>query len=162
MCALNVRIELRSLMDKITFAEYTPPKFPAIIWKHRKIGGCCLLFASGKMVSQGSKSYQQACRRVRQYARIISKLGYNVKLDPVQRVTATGMADIGCAVDLARIQPYLPNSTYEPELFSALQVKADGVHFAVFSSGKVTITGITHPALNRRVVLPMLLQIAML
>ena len=165
MSSLNVDIRLRELTYRLTHVQYKPNKFSSIIWKPKGVGGNCLLFRNGKMICQGSKTYRQARKRVRQYARIIQKLGYNVTLDPIRMVTATAVADLGAPVNLVHISKYLsdyPDFRYEPELFNALMFKTEGVHFSVFTSGKITLTGITSIRLIRTVIRPMLLQLAIL
>ena len=45
---LGCRIDLKHLVLKLSNVRYDPNRFSGIIWHHRKIGGSCLVFSSGK------------------------------------------------------------------------------------------------------------------
>ena len=145
--SLNVDLNMRYIMMHIKDAKYDPSKFSAICWKHRSIQSSCLLFRNGKILLQGAKTYQQARLRMRRYARIIQRLGYNVALSAIEIVTITGLSDIGFPVDLNVMCSALPNASYEPELFNAMVYKKDNVSYSVFSSGKIVVAGVRHMSL---------------
>ena len=50
---LRCNINLQKLTSKIYDVEYNPVKFPAVIWKHKRVGGTCMVFANGKIVVNG-------------------------------------------------------------------------------------------------------------
>ena len=159
--SLNIDLNLRFIMMHITDAKYDPRNFSAICWKHKRIQSSCLLFRNGKIILQGAKSYGQARLRIRQYARIIQNLGYNVSLSRVEIVTITGLADMGSPVDLNLMCLNLPESTYEPELFNALVYKKNHISYSVFSTGKVVIAGVRRLPLISREVIPTILELSL-
>lgn len=159
---LNVRLNLRHIMYNIRDAKYDPAKFSAICWKDRRIQLSCLLFSNGKILIQGAKSLQQARVKMRQYARIIQTIGYDVSLGSVDIVTITGVSDIGSRIDLKDLCTALPGSSYEPELFNALVYKSNHISYSVFSSGKIVVAGVRHIRLIRNEVMPTVLELSLI
>ena len=159
--SLNIIIQLKKLIHQIRDAKYNPKTCLAICWNHPKIGGSCLLVKNGRMICHGAKSMKDTRIIARQYVRLTQKASYAVRLSPTHLVTASALADIGELIDLGIARKYIPLSSWELEIFNALVFKRGRVHFAVFSSGKV-ITGLTRLSLKRTIVLPALLEIAIL
>jgi len=159
---LNVKLSLKDIVYKIRDAKYQPKRFSAICWNHKKIAGSCLLFNNGKMVCHGSHTMAEARVIVRQYGRLVQKLGYPVKLTDVCLVTASALAAVGHSINLNEVSKYMPGATYEPELFNAAIIKKNGLHFAIFCSGKVVITGITNFALKNSTIHPLMLELALM
>ena len=114
---------MTKLIHQIRDAKYNPKTFSAICWNHQKIGGSCLLFNNGKMVCHGAKSMKDARIIVRQYARLVQKAGYAIRLSPTLVITALALADIGKPIDLGIARKYIPLSSWEPEIFNALVFK---------------------------------------
>ncbi len=159
--SINVSLNLTKITSKLCNAIYNPGKFSGLIWKHNKIGGCLLLFKTGNLVCLGSDSLHLAKKRVRQYARIIQKLGHVTRLSPIKLVTATGLANCHNIIPkLDNVTKYIPNSEYYPELFSALTFRRHNMHFALFTSGKVVVTGIKHLPPKSDILDPILTELA--
>ena len=53
----------------------------------------------------------------------------------------------------------LPGATYEPEIYYALNIKRKRVHFTVYRTGKVVISGITSEHVIDDIVNPTLLEL---
>lgn len=140
--SLNVHLPLDKLIWQIGFAKYNKRRWSGLSWNHPKIQGSAMLFSNGRLVSQGAKSFPQARKIVRQYARLLQKLGYDVKLSPIHLVTATALATLPCPINLSHLSRDYPNAVWESELFNACIVKKDGLHYSVFASGRVVICGI--------------------
>ena len=139
---LGCMFDLRDLTLIITNARYNPRSFSALIWQHRKIGGNCLLFSNGQINCNGKcASLEQGRRRLRQYARILQKLGYEIELKNVRVVTASASHHLSGNIDPSR----LPREfSYEPELFPAVMFRRRGIHYICRLSGILMITGIKH------------------
>ena len=60
-------------------AEYNPKRFAAVIMLIREPRTTALIFSSGKMVCTGAKSEEDSRMAARKYARIVQKLGFQVK-----------------------------------------------------------------------------------
>lgn len=137
---LKCTFDLRALTHKLVNVRYDPRFFSAMILQHRRIGGNCLLFSNGKINCNGKcRSFQEARRRLRRYARCLQSIGYEVKLSNVRIVTASAVHQLSSRIDPA----HLPSCySYEPELFPAVMFRRHGMHFTCHLSGKVIITGI--------------------
>jgi hypothetical protein len=71
---LGCTIDLRGLTMTNRNIRYNPQIFSGAIWNHPRIGGCCLVFANGKMCINGkAKTPIEARKRVRRYARLVQK-----------------------------------------------------------------------------------------
>ena len=158
--SLNVNIKLNELIRDISDAKYQPSRFSAICWNLRKIPGTCLLFNNGCIIGQGCKTMVQARKSLRQYARVVQKRGYAVRLSPIRLITASALGDIDTTVNLNAMRSWISGSTYEPEIFNALTFKRHSMHFSLFASGKVVITGIKNFTLINTRIPEMLLELA--
>ena len=114
--------------------------------KDHKTRGKVSIFSTGKMISVGSKSFDDAKRDLKYASRRLAKLGLisptriKVKL---QNIVATG--DIGQKMDIERLSLKLPNIIYEPEQFPGAIYYAkelEGASILIFASGKVVIAGL--------------------
>jgi len=153
--ALHVTINLNHLANSSRDIRYDPTIFSGVIWQHRKIGGNCLVFRNGKVNCSGSKSVQQAKRRLRQYARLIQKLGsYDVVLGKIDLVTMTAVHQLSSRLNFLQMCKYL-GATYQPEIHNAAMLKRGKLHFNCFHTGKVVITGIK----DLNVIYPILLEL---
>ena len=159
---LNVKIDLRKLVRKIRDARFDPKKFSAIIWYRKIVGGSCLLFNNGKLICHGAKDMCQAKKVARRYARLVQNNGYAVKLSPITLVTASALADVDQPVSLPKIPLMYARGSYEPELFNAGTFRIQNLHFSVFASGKIVITGITRLSLINTVIRPTLLELVLM
>lgn len=139
--ALHTTIDLEHLAKSIIDIRYDPTIFPAVIWQHRKIGGNCLVFKNGKLNCSGSSSVQQAKKRLRQYARLIQKLGYDVVLNKIDLITMSAVHQLSSRLDFTQLCKDL-HASYEPDVHNAAMLKRGRLHFNCFHTGKVVITGI--------------------
>ena len=127
------------------------------MWKHRGIGGNCLLFPNGVINCNGKcNSFREGVRRLRRYARIFQKKGYCTALRYVKIVTASATHRLETRVKLENVPlPY----TYEPERFPAIMFKREGVHFTLHFSGVLIVTGIKKQKDIDNVVYPIILEL---
>jgi len=139
---LHVSVDLKHLANNARDIRYDPKLFSGAIWHHRKIGGCCLVFYNGKLNCNGNKNITEAKKRIRQYARLIQKLGYVVKLYKIEVVTMTAVHKLSSPLDVPTVLSTLNGASYEPELHNAIMLKRGRIHYNCFQSGKVVITGL--------------------
>jgi transcription initiation factor TFIID TATA-box-binding protein len=113
--------------------------------KDSKTLGKVSIFASGKMISTGTKSFKSAKHDLNYAYRKLADLGLieprriKVKL---QNIVAT--AAIGEAVDFQKLTK-LPNVMYEPDQFPGAIYYAkdlEGASILVFANGKVVLAGL--------------------
>lgn len=160
--SINTSLDLRYIALNTRDVKYSPSKFTALCWHHKHLNASCLVFPNGKLVAQGARSYHQARVVIRRYARLIQRLGYNVRLDPITIVTMTCVASVGCALDLRLLASRLEHCQYEPELFNAMVLKQHNITFSVFASGKVVVTGLKRTSDMSLKIMPVLLELAVL
>jgi TATA-box binding protein (TBP) (component of TFIID and TFIIIB) len=107
-----------------------------ITWEHKNIPGKALIYASGKLLVVGVLSEEGARKSLRNYARILQRKGYPVKLNKIHIVTMSAVHKLTNKPDLRKI-PY-----YEPELANTAQIRKYGMTFLIHHTGTVMITGI--------------------
>ena len=78
---------------------------------------------------------------LRMYARLVSKMGYKVKLNIIKVVTKSAVATLGGKLNVQEGSITM-NGIYEPEIFMALMFRRRTVHFTCFATGKVVMTGV--------------------
>jgi|APSaa5957512535_1039671.scaffolds.fasta_scaffold20165_3 transcription initiation factor TFIID TATA-box-binding protein len=111
--------------------------------KDNKMVGRVTIFASGKMISVGTKSPDQSFKELRKVIRILKEHGLvkSKRIKPqVQNIVAN--IDFKQKLDIEKLAKSMPKSMYEPEQFPALvhRIMTGGVAL-IFSSGKVVIAG---------------------
>ena len=142
MVHLKCEIDLKHLVSVSRDVTYNPRKHNCLIWKHKKIGGCCMISKDGRMMCNGAaSSIRETKKRVRQYAQLVQKAGYPVHLSSIQIVTMSAVHTLSQPLNLRQLARDM-NWQYEPELFPALMFQREGIHFTCFKTGKVIITGI--------------------
>ena len=156
---LQASIDLRYLTNRVRDIRYDPGLFSAAIWRHKKIGGSCLVFHNGKLNCNGNRSIQHARRRIRQYARLIQKQGFPaVTIKKIDLITMTAVYQLSSTLNLSKACKFIPGSRYDPDIHNALMLKRRKVHYNCFHSGKVVITGIR----NIDVIYPTLLELELM
>lgn len=104
------------------------------------------IFSSGKMISVGSKSFQNAKRALNYASKRLAALGLVAPTRltvQLQNVVAT--SDMGKSMNLESLSLQLPNLIYEPQQFSGAIYYAkelEGASILIFANGKVVIAGL--------------------
>lgn len=98
------------------------------------------------MVITGSKTVADAMKNARRMARLIQKIGYNVKLNSFKVRNIVAHFKLNKPVNLynftdAIMQKKTTKVSYKPELFPAVNLKVEGLTFTVFPTGAVNIIG---------------------
>ncbi|XVE62433.1 hypothetical protein DITRI_Ditri06bG0117800 [Diplodiscus trichospermus] len=124
--------------------EYNPEKFAAVVMRIKETKTTALIFSSGNMVCTGAKTGQQSRLAARKHARIIQKLGFDVKFKDFKIQNMFAAYDFTFPFDLIRFATSHSNfAMYEPELFPGLiyRMKQSKIMVQVYSSGKIAIAG---------------------
>lgn len=159
---LKCPLDLRDITNRIGNAIYTVKPFKMVQWRHRKIGGTCLLYHSGKVIYHGDDE-----RRLRKYCRIIQKMGYPIRFKKIHLVTMCGVYDSKKTLDYPSLvrrmkSIYGPGGvSFEPELYHAPMVKIGKISFTAYKNGKIIIAGIKSDEQIYDVVLPTLLEMTL-
>lgn len=143
-CTADNKIPLSRLAMKIEKTEYEPEQFPGLVMRLDEPKSAALIFNTGKIVSTGTKSPEQAQKAVDVLIGKMKKLGIDVNGTSkiiIQNIVAS--AHIGSELNLNQIAFELEGTEYEPEQFPGLVYRLDGPKtvFLLFSSGKVICTG---------------------
>jgi len=144
VASLNQKIDLLAIMKVFRNVEYTPKKFPGLVYRMKSPKTATLIFTTGKMVCTGAKSEKMALRALRKVVRELKKEGIIILSKP--RISIENMvasADIHGKVDLELAAYILDNMMYEPEQFpgAIYRMKEPKVVILIFSSGRLVITG---------------------
>ena len=141
---LKCALELRDIALKAKNAEYNPKRFAAVIMRIREPKTTALIFASGKMVCTGARSEEDSRKASRNYAKIIQKLGYNVKFAEFKIQNIVGSCDVRFPIRLEGLaSTHSKFCSYEPEMFPGLIYKMaqPKIVLLIFVSGKIVLTG---------------------
>ena len=145
---LSNTLDLFYLANRLLNVRYHPKSFCGLIFKHKKIGGTCFCFESGKIVCNGFNNLETARIGLRKYARLISKHVYGVAINKIKLSTISLYSSLNRSVSLSKLYTLLKGCCYEPEIFPGLRYKPyKNINFTVFRSGEIVITGVT--ALNQ-------------
>jgi len=127
-------------------AEYSPEKFPGLVFRLKKPKTASLIFSTGKIVCTGARSEEDARKAVRTVVRTLRReLGlklpskFEVK---IQNIVASGR--FGRDIDIAKLATTLPKTMYEPEQFPGAihRMQEPKVVFLIFSErGSFVCTG---------------------
>merc|ERR1712156_343865 len=142
--SLCCRLDLKKIALHARNAEYNPKRFAAVIMRIREPRTTSLIFSSGKMVCTGAKSQEQSRMAARKFARIIQKLGFEVKFNEFKIQNMVGSVDVGFPIRLeGLVLMHAQFSNYEPELFPGLiyRMVRPKIVLLIFVSGKVVLTG---------------------
>lgn len=138
---LHCTFKLKELTYKLRNCIYNPSRYSGMIWRHKSIISTCFLFHTGKILCMGNKSFYDAKKDLRKYARMLCRNGYDIQLDKIKLITKSAVSTMKGRLNLEEISKYMCCS-YEAEIFNAVLIKKYGTHFTCFPSGKVIMTGV--------------------
>jgi len=112
--------------------------------KDSSMTGRVTVYASGKMISVGTKSTRQSFGELDKAVQIMKKykLIRPVRIAPKTR-NIVAMLSLNINLDIEKLARCIPKTIYEPEVFPALILRIPTVAvYLVFNSGKIIINGI--------------------
>jgi transcription initiation factor TFIID TATA-box-binding protein len=141
---LKCKLNLREIALRAKNAEYNPKRFAAVIMRIKEPKTTALIFASGKMVCTGAKNEENSKKAARQYAKIINKLGFQVKFTNFKIQNIVANCSIGFLIKLEKLaNAHSRHCSYEPEMFPGLifRMLKPKIVLLIFMSGKIVLTG---------------------
>uniref|UniRef100_T1JFL9 TATA-box-binding protein n=1 Tax=Strigamia maritima TaxID=126957 RepID=T1JFL9_STRMM len=141
---LGCKLDLKKIVRHAKDAQYDPKKFAAVIMRIREPRTTAQIFKSGKMSVLGAKSEEDSKIAARRYARIIQKLGFEVKFSNFKIQSIVGVCDVKFHIRLeGLVLAHKLISSYEPELFPGLiyHMANPRVVVTIFVHGKIVLTG---------------------
>jgi transcription initiation factor TFIID TATA-box-binding protein len=149
--SIDQEIDLEALATDLDGVSYDPEQFPGLVYELRKPQATSLLFRSGTLVCTGADSRDACEQAVERTFQTLGEVGLKVPTAPdviVQNIVSTG--DLGQSLNLNAIAIGLglEHTEYEPSMFPGLiyRMEDPDVVVLLFGSGKVVITGGTHPS----------------
>jgi transcription initiation factor TFIID TATA-box-binding protein len=147
--SLGQKIEL----EKLEFGEfsYNPSIYGGNVayFKKGNMTGRVSVFASGKMISVGTKSEEEAFRELNTTVKFLIEKGFAkpIGLQPeVRNIVIT--ASLESNLNLEKLAE-TPKTVYEPEQFPGVILRLEQPYKAtisIFASGKMVVTGLTSSA----------------
>ncbi|VVC31582.1 TATA-box binding protein [Cinara cedri] len=147
VCGANMgcTLDLVRIVLWTSNSEYNPRRFNGLIMRLRQPNVTSLLFPSGKMIMQGAKDDRTGNLGCRKVAKILERLGHDVKFSgyTVHNIVCTW--DVGFPIMLEELNTaHSQFTSFEPEVFPALiyrMVRPRAV-FLMFVNGKIVLTGL--------------------
>jgi len=141
-------IELSSVVKAFPGAEYSPGRFPGLVFRLKKPRTSTLIFSSGKMICTGARSEKEAERALRKLVKVLKEGGILIMGKPeIKVVNVVATVNLGGSVDLSELyeseRGMRGRIAYEPEQFPGLiyRMEVPRAVFLIFSSGKLVCAG---------------------
>ncbi|GFU45479.1 TATA-box-binding protein [Nephila pilipes] len=141
---LGCKLDLLKIALRLRNAEYNPKRFHAVIMRILEPKTAALIFRSGKIVVTGARSEAASHLAARKYARLIQKLGFDVKFIDFKIQNMVASCDVKFPIQIEHLYTsHCQFCSYEPELFPGLIYRLihPRVVVLIFVSGKIVITG---------------------
>ncbi|XWS42765.1 hypothetical protein CRYUN_Cryun16bG0042300 [Craigia yunnanensis] len=114
-------LDLKAIVLHARNTEYNPERFDAVMMRIKEPKTTALVFFSGKMVCTGAKTEQQSLLAARKHARIIQKLGFDVKFKGFRIQNMVAAYDFKFPLNLMRLSnSHSKFSIYKAKLFAGL------------------------------------------
>lgn len=144
VCTFNVRchINLKRVAMEGSNVEYRR-QHGILNMKLRQPRVTANITSSGKVTVTGSTSEAQAKVAARRVARVLQKMGFNVRLRNYRVVNVLGTCSLPFGIKLNNFSNQYPQeASYEPELHPGVtfRIKAIKATLKIFSTGSITIT----------------------
>ncbi|XP_033323595.1 TATA-box binding protein-related factor isoform X1 [Megalopta genalis] len=141
---LGIELALMYINTRTRNSEYNPARFTGLIMRIRNPRATALIFHSGKLVCTGARCEEDSYLATRKFARIIQKLGFQIKFYnfKIQNIVAT--CDLKFPIKLENLNHIHGQfSSYEPELYPGLiyRMVSPRVVLLIFVNGKIVLTG---------------------
>ena len=138
--------DLNYISSKLEEAEYSPDRFPGLIYKLKEPKTALLVFTSGKLVCTGAKTVEMVHEAVEKVRKRFEEIGIKMDKDPeikVQNIVATSDLENDINLTSIAITLGLENVEYEPEQFPGLvyRIREPKAVALLFTTGKVVCTG---------------------
>jgi transcription initiation factor TFIID TATA-box-binding protein len=135
---------------------YDPDVYHCAYIKDQNMKGKVSIFASGKLISIGTKNERAAIGDLKHVVKLLKKAGFirrrRIKVE-FQNLVVT--VNLNKSIDLKKLQGSVASVIYEPEQFPAAIYKPDkssSTTILVFASGKLVLLGIkSSKSLNKLV-----------
>ena len=130
-------------LSKVLNSNYTPERFPGLIYRDKSFKATLMIFNSGKIICAGAKSENKAKKAI---LHLINELKSNgvIILNPVkvEVENIVAVSELNIKLNLEMLAEKLKGAIYEPDQFPALIYKIENLCIAlIFSNGKIIYVG---------------------
>ena len=128
-----------------TFSQittYQPEIYHCVYFKSPHMHGKVSLFASGKMISVGTKRVTDAINDLKYVAKLLEERNIARMVDEPRIHNIVVVVDVGKPLDIDELIHRLPGAMYEPEIFPGLVYKYKNFTLLIFASGKIVCAGL--------------------
>ncbi len=139
--SLGCHLNLRHIALNAHNVEYRRES-GVVTMKLRKPQITASLWSSGKITCTGATSADDAKSGARRVARIIQKLGFDVKFRKMRIVNVLGSCSMPFEIKITAFSQRYREAEYEPELHPGVtyKVKNPKATLKIFSTGSITVT----------------------
>ena len=142
---LGCELDPKKIAQQARNVEYNPKKISAAVMRMHHPNVTAMIYKSGKMVCTGARSERESKLAARKFARIVQKLGYQVRFLDFEIQNVVAKCDVHFPIMLPKMVEVDDKTmcSYEPEIFPALKYRMvePRVMLLIFASGKVVLTG---------------------
>ncbi|XP_018326798.1 TATA-box-binding protein [Agrilus planipennis] len=141
---LGCPLDLMKINLRTRNSEFNPARFCGVVMRIREPRTTALIFKSGKVICVGSKNEYDALVAAKKFARIIQRIGFNIRFTKFQVQNIVATCDLRFPIKLENLnQIHGQFSSYEPELFPGLiyRMVKPRIVLLIFVNGKVIFTG---------------------
>jgi transcription initiation factor TFIID TATA-box-binding protein len=139
----NLKIPLEKLARMMKFSIYEPEIFPGLHYRLQNNQGTIMLFASGKIVSTGTKSTAIAKNAIHTTSfEINQKLNLKLKLGQIKIENIVSTINLQTKIDLKKLTKELIGSRFNYKEFPCIFYPFEGkATLLIFNSGKIVSVG---------------------
>jgi len=167
VCSSKADIHLDT-MYMTPFLNNVIMKKSVMIWKVKRIGMTCLLYKTGKIIIMGkppgdlnsvAMCHASARKCLRKYIRLLHvKFGNMFTIERIKLLTVSATYNVHGSLLYHNIINSI-ECTYEPEIFHGITLRRQHLHFIVFRTGKILITGIVKENDVKNLIHPFILEL---
>lgn len=143
VCSFSVRchLNLRDIALRGVNVEYRREN-GMVTMKIRRPYTTASIWSSGKITCTGANSEEHARIAARRYARLLYKLGFQVKFRNFRVVNVLGSCNLPFAIKITQFSQKYKEASYEPELHPGVtfKMKQPKATLKIFSTGSITVT----------------------
>jgi len=147
--SVRCHLDLKDVAMRCVNVVYRGDKC-VVVMKLRNPWVTCRIWSSGKITCTGAPCEEEAKMGCRRVARILSKLGYNVRFSNYRIVNILATCILPYAIKLVKFTEENKEVNYEPELHPGASLRFPDlkVNMRVFSTGSITITAPKVPSIQ--------------
>lgn len=144
VCAYSVRchLNLRRIGQFGSNVEYRR-EYGKVNMRFRNPSATATIWSSGRITITGNDSEQHAKQTARKCARVLQKMGFNVRFSQYKVVNVLGTCSMPFGIRIRDFSERYPEkASYEPELHPAVTYKLYNPRatLKIFSTGSITVT----------------------